>query len=132
MNNKSGFFVDIGSFQKELHETCDKEIPDLGEKALFQGGFKMIRFAIEEPPRTPHKWGPLWKSQLVKLAQRTIDFSTVLVGFTAEYAAAQHEAPSGWSYTLEGSGPKYLEAKLPRHMDEIYAFVAAYIYKHGK
>ncbi|GAF74586.1 unnamed protein product [marine sediment metagenome] len=125
-------FVDMTDFDKHFPEVTEKVIPNLAEKALFQGGFKMIRYAIEEEPRVPHKWGPLWKSQLVKLAARTTDYMTVLVGFTASYAAAQHEAPAGWSYTLEGSGPKFLEAKLPRHMNEIYQFVANYIKKHGK
>lgn len=132
MSDKSGIFVDMTDFNKHFPEVTEKIIPDLAEKALFQGGGKMLRFAIKEMPRAPHKWGQLWESQLVKLARRTTDFMTVLVGFTASYAAAQHEAPAGWSYTLEGSGPKFLEAKLPMHMNEIYEFVAAYIYKHGK
>lgn len=129
MANKSDFTCDVSDYLKDLNHIAGDVIPDRASKGLFQGGGKMIRYAIEEEPKAPHEWGYLWKSQLVKLAKMTTDFIIVLVGFRAEYAAAQHEAPSGWHYKLKGAGPKYLESKLPKHMDEIYRFVADYIKK---
>jgi hypothetical protein len=124
--------VNSESFDREFVRIVKKAIPEDAANALFQQGLLIIRYAIEEEPRCPHKTGYLWNSQFVDppvIEERRI---SVTAGFKAEYAAAVHEAPSNINWTLPGSGPKFLEIKLVRHQDELIKFVADKIKEKAK
>ena len=126
MADKTGFSMDFSDFDKKFAKIVKKAIPELAAKALFQVGGKVIADAIKKQPRAPQLTGNLWRSQLIMPPKILKDIS-IEVGFAAEYAARLHEAPSNWNWTLAGSGPKYLEAKLSQYHRNYMKFVADFI-----
>lgn len=106
-------------FDKKFAEIVNKAVPSLAGQALYQQGFQLIKYAIMEEPRCPHKTGRLWNSQRVDKPKIEPGLISVNAGFDCEYAASVHEAPDNRNWTLAGSGPKYLETKLTRHRTEM-------------
>jgi hypothetical protein len=100
-------------------------------KALFKAWGKLLAYAIKEEPRVPHKQGRLWASETIGTCVISQDRIEQDGGFNTEYAARLHEAPDGWDWTLEGSGPKYLETKLARHKDDSMKIIADYVLENG-
>ncbi|GAH48533.1 unnamed protein product, partial [marine sediment metagenome] len=109
---KTGMTLNTKDFDIKFGDVTGKLIPEASARAVFQTGAMIIRDAILEEPRAPWKSGHLWREQ--KIEQPKIEHGeiSVEVGFDTEYAARLHEAPDNWDWTLPGSGPKYLEAKL--------------------
>jgi hypothetical protein len=121
---------DDSDFQQKFGILVSKVMPALLEKAGFQTGTLVIADAIKEEPRAPHKFGRLWNSQTIKV--RVVDHRVeIVLGFNTQYAARLHEAPDGWNWTLDGSGPKYLSTKLARHKDDRYIPKFAAVIKAG-
>lgn len=119
------FTMNWKDFDSRFKAIVEKTIPGLAEKGLFKAGAELIKYAIKEEPRCPHKTGRLWGAQKI-IATSTLSKIEVEVGFNTNYAAAVHEMLQGneqWGmvvqWTLKGSGPKYLSSKLPRHKDDL-------------
>ena len=118
----------LDEFLKGLGKGSDLFTLTLIPKAMFKAWGKLLAYAIKEEPRVPHKQGRLWESQTIGpciIANNAIEQDG---GFNTEYAARLHEAPDGWHWTLEGSGPKYLESKMAAHKDELMKDVADYCF----
>ena len=133
MAEKTGMTLDTKDFDIKFGHVTEKTIPEASARAVFQTGAMVIRDAILEEPRTPHSkgGGTLWRSQ--KIEQPKIEHGEISVelGFDVEYAARLHEAPDNWHWTLPGSGPKYLEAKLIKNKEKYMASVADKIRQAG-
>ena len=124
---RSGFTVDAQDFYKKFPDVTQRQIPSLVEKGLYYAGQLLMRDALMQQPFAPHEWGGLWRSEDVKQAVKKSGAWVLECGFNIEYAARLHEAPDGWDWTLEGSGPKYLETKMARYRDVYMAAVAQVI-----
>lgn len=133
MPKKTGMTLDTKDFNIKFGNVTGKVIPEASAKAVFQEGAMVIRDAILEEPRAPHSkgGGTLWRSQ--KIEQPKIEHGEISVelGFDVEYAAAVHEMPSNYKFTLPGSGPKYLESKLIKNKEKYMANVAEKIRQAG-
>lgn len=106
------FTLNTKDFDVKFLNIAQTVIPGRLEKSLFKTGGVILRDAIMEEPRAPHKTGHLWRNQVVV---PVTDFNkiSIIVGFNVPYAAKLHEwAGSAVGWTLTGSGPKYLETKL--------------------
>jgi hypothetical protein len=125
------FTFNYEEFIQGLGRTSNLITRMLIPKALFKAWGKILAWAIKEEPRVPHKQGRLWASQTIEGCIIIGDEISMDGGFNTEYAARLHEAPDGWNWTLEGSGPKYLETKLARHKDDVMKIIADYILDNG-
>ncbi|HZX09944.1 MAG TPA: hypothetical protein VFG01_03265 [Acidobacteriota bacterium] len=121
MKNGCKFQVDYSDFDNKFDDVTKRQIPRRGHKALGKVGVRIISDGIEEEPRAPHKTGLLWRSKVVNI---WLDKFTLEVGFNTEYAAAVHEMPSSYEFTLPGSGPKFLESKITKNRDKYIAMLA--------
>ena len=104
--------MDFKSFNKGFTRIIEKTVPDLAQAGLFKAGALLIRDAIMEEPKAPHLTGHLWRNQKIEKLEEGNKLIGVAVGFDVPYAARLHEAPNNWNWTLDGSGPKFLEAKM--------------------
>lgn len=126
---KTGFTVDLKDFEKKFNDIVKNTIPELARMGLFQAGAQLLRDAIIEEPRAPHKTGALWRSQKIEVSHDKIE---VKAGFNIEYAAAVHERPKKGEWTLPGSGPKFLESKLVKNKLKYMRITAEVIKNKGK
>jgi len=117
---KSGMEFDSSEFDKRFFKLAMKKVPDAYIEAMIAVLPKILKDAIMEEPRAPHKTGHLWRSQKIELPKKIAKRIEATFGFNVPYAAATHEAPDNWNWTLTGSGPKYLEAKLIRNKEKYY------------
>ena len=107
-------------------------MPSMFEKSIKQEIGVIIADAIKEDPRAPHKTGHLWRSQKIELPGWITNLLDVEFGFDTPYAAKLHEGMVGWNWTLKGSGPKFLEAKLIKNGKKYYANVTVRVKNQGK
>lgn len=107
---------DDEDFMKNFNAIVEKKIPDLVLKGLFQAGGLLLSDAINDLPRAPHKTGTLWREKKVDIPKKEGDTFFVVAGFNVKYAAYVHEGLASWTWTLSGSGPKFLESKLAANM----------------
>ena len=121
---------DFTAFNRGFKRIMETTIPDLALEGLFICGAKLIRAAITEEPKAPHLKGHLWRSQKIEKLQEGNKIIGVQVGFDVPYAARLHEAPNNWNWTLDGSGPKYLEAKMAMNPDRYIEPAADHIKKN--
>jgi len=124
----ANFELDTKDFDLKFDQLNNKELPEAIKNALLQTGALIIDDAINEEPRVPHKTGHLWRSQRIEIESKKGSHS-LLVGFNTEYAARLHEAPKAWNWTLEGSGPKYLESKLLKFNKKYISFIVEQLNK---
>jgi len=127
MPTKTGFTMDFKDFNKGFKLIIEKTVPDLAQAGLFKAGALLIRDAIMEEPKAPHLKGHLWRSQKIEKLEEGDKIIGVQVGFDVPYAARLHEAPNNWNWTLDGSGPKYLEAKMAGNPDKYIEPAATHI-----
>lgn len=130
MAKKTGMTFDTKDFDIKFPRVINKEIPEESARLAFKVAAMVIRDAILEEPKAPHKTGNLWRSQKIEPPRIEKGEITIELGFDAEYAAAVHELgtdESGVSvnWTMAGSGPKFLEAKLLRNKEKYMAEIAA-------
>lgn len=136
--SKSGFYMDTTKFDRDFRRICKHTIPSLREKGLFEALGEVLHDAINVEPKVPKDKGDLRGSGEIDVKGAFLrNAQTGIVGFNREYAAKVHEAPDkkynpmpgkkdiNWS--LPGSGPKFLESKLPRFKEKYIAIVAARI-----
>lgn len=122
--------MDWSDFDRGFERMIRRTGPQLAATGLRHAAAHAISDAIQEEPRAPHKTGALWRFQRVDDPVITEDSIFILCGFDIEYAAAMHEAPPGLNYTLEGSGPKFLEAKFAKYGEKYMRMTAEYIRGH--
>jgi len=121
---KSGMEFDFSEFDKRFFRLTMKKVPDAYIEAMIAVLPEILKDAIKQEPRAPHKTGHLWRSQKIEIPKKIFKHIEATFGFNVPYAAATHEAPDNWNWTLKGSGPKYLEAKLIRNKDKYYFEIA--------
>ena len=126
MAKKTGMTFDTKDFDIKFPRVCNKEIPEAGARAEYKVAGMVISDAILEEPRAPHSkgGGTLWRSQKIEQPQIKAGEITIELGFDVEYAAPVHEMPSNVNWTMTGSGPKYLEAKLIKNKEKYMAEIA--------
>jgi len=122
---KTGMTFDTKDFDIKFPRVINKEIPEESARMEYKVASMVIRDAILEEPRAPHKTGNLWRSQKVERPRIVAGEITIELGFDTEYATATHEMPSNVNWTMAGSGPKFLEAKLIRNKEKYMAEIAA-------
>ena len=124
MAEKTGMTFDTKDFDIKFPRVCNKEIPEAGARMEYKVAGMVIRDAILEEPRAPHKSGNLWRSQKIEQPKILKGEVTIELGFDAEYAAIVHEMPSNVNWTMKGSGPKFLETKLIKNKEKYMAEIA--------
>jgi len=124
MAEKTGMTFNTKDFDLKFPRVCNKEIPEAYANTAFRVASIVLRDAIVEEPRAPHKTGNLWRSQKVERPEMKAGEVNIELGFDAEYAAAVHEMPAGTDWTMTGSGPKFLEAKLIRNKEKYMEIIA--------
>ena len=126
MAEKTGMTFNTKDFDIKFPRVMNKEIPEAGARAEYRVAAMVIRDAILEEPRAPHSkgGGTLWRSQKIEQPQIKAGEITIECGFDVEYAAFVHEMPANTNWTMVGSGPKYLEAKLIKNKEKYMAEIA--------
>ena len=126
MAEKTGMTFNTKDFDIKFPRVINKEIPEAGARAEYRVAGMVIRDAILEEPRAPHSkgGGTLWRSQKIEQPQIKAGEITIECGFDVEYAAIVHEMPDNTNWTMVGSGPKYLEAKLIKNKEKYMAEIA--------
>jgi hypothetical protein len=119
--------MDWSEFDRVFERMIRRTAPQLAARGLRIAFAYAVGDAVQDEPRTPHKTGALWRSQRIDDPVITEDSIFVVGGFDIEYAAAMHEAPPGLNYTLPGSGPKFLEAKLVKNGEKYMKIAADHI-----
>ncbi|MBE3111416.1 MAG: HK97 gp10 family phage protein, partial [Acidobacteria bacterium] len=113
-----GMKVDFSDFQKGMEKLIRDSIPEDLDKGLFRAGNELLRDAIKLEPRAPFKTGALRRSARVERPADASKGTAMLAGFNIVYGARWHELTpeedSKISWTLPGSGRKYLESKMMR------------------
>lgn len=116
----------IGGFKK----FASKKVPDVAGKSLYQTGWMVIRYANTKKPYTPTDKKDLRSSGRVEVNPMKLE---LIVGFNKEYAAKWHEISpkkaAKVSWTLPGSGRKYLSSKLSMYKNDFMKFMAQFINK---
>lgn len=90
MANK-GEYIESKEFDSGFLQATAVLFPKLLGEGMFQAGAMLIRDAIKEKPRAPHRLGALWRSQMVKKPVSAVNGIIVVAGFNIAYAAYQHE-----------------------------------------
>jgi len=116
---------DTKDFDIKFPRVINKEIPEESARMEYKVASMVIRDAILEKPRAPHKTGNLWRSQKIERPKIEKGEITIELGFDTEYAAVVHEMPPGVIWTMIGSGAKFLEAKLIKNKEKYIGMIAA-------
>ena len=112
MANVKGFSKVKANLRKAL-----KQIENQSAKGLIQSAI-LIRVDMDKtPPLIPIDLGNLRASWFTN-SFRTFKGPGLMMGFSANYAAAIHEKV-GAKFQRPGSGPKFFEASLKRNRKEI-------------
>ena len=120
---KTGMTFDTKDFDIKLPRVINKEIPEAAASTFPRVAGMVIRDAILEEPKAPHKTGNLWRSQKIENPEIKASEISIELGFDAEYAAAIHElgvdeVGISINWTMAGSGAKFLEAKLIKNKEK--------------
>ena len=119
-------------FDIKLPRVINKEIPEAAASTFPRVAGMVLRDAITEEPKAPHKTGHLWREQKIEPPKIERGEISIELGFDVEYAATLHEAPSNWNWTMTGSGPKFIETKLIRNKEKYMSEIAEGIRKKAK
>ena len=123
--------VDFSDFEKGLKKLCEQTIPPEIGKGLFKAANELLHDAINEQPCAPFDEGTLRGSARTNKAEVKKDGAEVVTGFNIEYAARWHELTpeedSRISWSLPGSGRKYLESKMTMFKEKYMGIVANHI-----
>ena len=126
-----GMTVDYSDFEKGFKKIVKKVSYDESGKGLFKAANELLHDAINEEPYTPFDEGALRGSARTNKAEVKRGEALVVTGFNIEYAARWHELTpeedSKISWTLPGSGRKYLESKMVKFKEKYMAIVAKHI-----
>ena len=121
---KTGMTLDTRDFDIKFPDVCNNQIPEAAARSFYKVAAMVIGDAILEEPKAPHKTGHMKRTQLIEAPQIKMGEISIELGFDAEYAATVHEMPSNVNWSMAGSGPKFLEAKLIRNKEKYMAELA--------
>jgi len=122
--NLSLIFDDV-DFSNGYARFMGTTAPETAKRAIFRTWAFILRDAIVEEPRAPHKRGFLWNSQTIMTPYMIGDEIVSIGGFSIVYAGYLHDkGKPSWNWTLAGSGPRYLSTKLARNAEK-YLQIAA-------
>ena len=121
---KTGMTFDTKDFDIKLPRVINKEIPEAAASTFFRVAGMVLRDAILEEPKAPHKTGHLKRNQVIEQPKIERGEISIEQGFDVEYAAVVHEMPSNVNWSMTGSGQKFLEAKLIRNKEKYMAELA--------
>lgn len=125
--------VDFSDFEKRFRALVEDAVPEEAAKGLFIAGNELLHDAIYEKPYAPFDEGHLRGSARVTKAEVSRNGISTQAGFNIVYAARWHELSpaedSRISWTLPGSGRKYLESKMVRNMRKYMEIVADHLGK---
>ena len=114
-----GIKIDSSDFDKGFRELVEDAAPDAIKKGMFAAANAVLKDAIYEMPFAPFDEGHLRGSARVDQVAIVGGKVEVDCGFNIEYAARWHELSpeedERISWTLPGSGRKYLETKMSRN-----------------
>jgi len=120
--------VDFSDFEKGLKRLVKESEPRETAKGLFQAGNQLLKDAIEEKPYAPFDEGHLRGSARTDKAVVTKSGAEVTTGFNIVYAARWHELTPAEdrriSWSLPGSGRKFLESKMATYKEKYMKIVA--------
>ena len=126
-----GMTIDMSDFEKGFKKLIDQAAPEALAKGMFTAGNALLKDAIYEQPYAPFDEGHLRASARVDTAKVTKDEVETSAGFNIAYAARWHELSPAEdariSWTLPGSGRKYLESKMARNAKRYLAIVGEYL-----
>ena len=136
---ETGMYIDSKDFDKKFYDLVKQAIPGDAQKGLFDAMNELLNnYAIKEAPQCPKDIGDLWGSTAgtVKVEAKH-KLLAVSCGFNSKYARRHHEVlPGTFKYTTtKGAtqpGPKFLEAKMVRHKNDLMGIVAETIRRKGK
>ena len=121
---KTGMTFDSKDFDIKLPRVINKEIPEAAASTFPKVAGMVIRDAILEEPKAPHKTGHMKRNQKIEYPKIEKGEISIELGFNTVYAMAVHEMPSNVNWSMTGSGPKFLEAKLLRNKEKYMAELA--------
>lgn len=121
---KTGMTFDTKDFDIKFPRVVNKEIPEESARMEYKVAGIVLRDAIVEEPRAPHDTGNLWREQKIEPPRILAGEITIELGFNTDYAAIVHEMPANTNWTMTGSGPKYLEAKLIKNKEKYMGMIA--------
>jgi hypothetical protein len=136
MSEDTGFTMDFKDFEKRFYNLVLNAIPEAGKRGLFQGFNALLKDAEEEVPKVPFKEGHL-RGSTAGTVKAKIERGEISVsgGFNIKYAAKIHEMEKSKAdkvnWSLPGSGPKFLEAKIVRNKRK-YIEIAATSIRRAK
>ena len=131
MAQRTGFTLNTKDFDIKFPHVMNKEIPEAAAFTMYGVAAVVIRDAILEEPKAPHKTGHLKRTQQIEAPQIRAGEISIEQGFNADYAAAVHEMPATTNWSMTGSGSKFLEAKLIKNKEKYMAMIAEGIKKKG-
>jgi len=131
MGNETGMTLNSRDFDRTFPRVTEKDIPQDVADAYREVVPLILKDAIMEDPRVPHKTGNLWRSQKIEIPKIERGQVTIEFGFNADYAAYVHEMPEQTNWTMDGSGPKFLESKLSRNGSRYFERIAEKVRAKG-
>lgn len=125
----TGFYLDTSEFALDFRKLVRDQIPGWGSEGVKLACAEIIRDTMRDEPTVPKLVGHLRRSGVIEEPVLSANEIRIVVGFNTEYAARIHEAPESWSWTLPGSGPKFLEKKLLKHGKKYFDIATNHINK---
>ena len=123
--------VDCSDFEKGFAKIIKKASDEEAGKGLFKAGNELLHDAINTQPFAPFDEGALRGSARTNKAEVKKDEVSTVAGFNIVYAARWHELTpeedSKISWSLPGSGRKYLESKMVMFKEKYMGIVAKHI-----
>lgn len=145
MAENQGLILNSTDFDGKFKEIVENTMIGKLGKGLFIAGATLIRDAIKESPRAPHRMGNLWRSQQVNKPIKEWESIVVEAGFNLVYAAYQHEGKrKDGSHVVKNysvsrtemkpageteMGPKFLSKKMADHRQVYMKITADYCLK---
>lgn len=121
---KTGMTFETKDFDIKLPRVINKEIPEAAASTFPRVAGMVLRDAILEEPKAPHKTGHMKRNQKIEYPKIEKGEISIELGFNTDYAMIVHEMPSNVNWSMAGSGPKFLEAKLLRNKEKYIAELA--------
>ena len=131
MGMKTGMYINFDDFNAGLKKLVTQAEPQATAKGLFAAGNALLNDAIYQVPKAPFKEGILRGSARADAPVADRLGAEVLVGFNIVYAHRWHELTpeqdSKISWSLPGSGRKFLETKMARNKEKYLRIVGNFL-----
>jgi len=131
MGMKTGMYINFDDFNAGVKKLVEHAEPKATAKGLFAAGNALLNDAIYQVPKAPFKEGTLRGSARADAPVADRLGAEVLVGFNIVYAHRWHELTpeqdSKISWSLPGSGRKFLETKMARNKEKYLRIVGNFL-----